>query len=189
MELREQKIFRWGRARKDEKFLELKEKKKEVKGMETNRNIEKPIWRSAARLKICCFLHKTPLLRQLKDGDIWMQYNKIINLKIAAKKINGIIIHPLLLFVELWIGRKMVRVNGTEQSIDVAPYLSDTGRTMIPLRFAAESLGAGVAWDNNTKTATIEFLQSPDLTAPSGGEWHGVWITDYGHIDMYAQFL
>jgi vancomycin resistance protein VanW len=49
---------------------------------------------SSELLPFHVFSHKTPLLRQLKDVDMWMQYNKITNLKIAAKKINGIIIHP-----------------------------------------------------------------------------------------------
>jgi len=40
------------------------------------------------------FTHKTPLLRQLKDVDMWLQHNKVINLKIASQKINGIIIKP-----------------------------------------------------------------------------------------------
>ncbi|MBD7966756.1 MULTISPECIES: VanW family protein [Paenibacillus] len=38
--------------------------------------------------------HKTPLLRKLKDVDMWLQHNKIINLKIAMKRLNGIIIQP-----------------------------------------------------------------------------------------------
>lgn len=46
------------------------------------------------RLPCKCFSHKTILLRKLKDVDMWMQENKIINLKIAAKKLNGIIIKP-----------------------------------------------------------------------------------------------
>lgn len=40
------------------------------------------------------FEHKTPLIRKLKDVDMWLQYNKIKNIKIAIKKINGIIIKP-----------------------------------------------------------------------------------------------
>lgn len=40
------------------------------------------------------FSHKTPLLRQLKDVDMWLQYNKIRNLKIATTKLNGIVINP-----------------------------------------------------------------------------------------------
>lgn len=38
--------------------------------------------------------HQTPLLRKLKDVDMWLQYNKIKNLNIAVQKINGIIINP-----------------------------------------------------------------------------------------------
>lgn len=40
------------------------------------------------------FTHKTPLYRKLKNVDMWMQYNKVINLKIALKKINKVIIKP-----------------------------------------------------------------------------------------------
>ncbi|GAA0729534.1 hypothetical protein GCM10008905_29620 [Clostridium malenominatum] len=40
------------------------------------------------------FTHKTPLLRNLKNIDMWMQHNKITNLKIAIKSLNKIIIKP-----------------------------------------------------------------------------------------------
>lgn len=40
------------------------------------------------------FSHKTPLLRELKDVDMQYQYNKIINLKLAANKLDGIVIKP-----------------------------------------------------------------------------------------------
>ncbi|MBE6631858.1 MAG: vancomycin resistance protein [Ruminococcaceae bacterium] len=42
----------------------------------------------------CYFSHRTPLLRKLKDVDMWMQKNKIVNLKIAARKIDGVLIRP-----------------------------------------------------------------------------------------------
>lgn len=45
-------------------------------------------------LKNLCFQHKTILLRELKDFDMHYQHNKIINLKIAAEKMNGILLHP-----------------------------------------------------------------------------------------------
>ncbi|MCL2404026.1 MAG: VanW family protein [Defluviitaleaceae bacterium] len=38
--------------------------------------------------------HKTPLLRKLKDVDMYLQHNKITNLKIAAPKINNIVLRP-----------------------------------------------------------------------------------------------
>lgn len=40
------------------------------------------------------FSHSTPLLRELKDVDMYLQYNKIVNLKIAVKKISNVTIHP-----------------------------------------------------------------------------------------------
>lgn len=40
------------------------------------------------------FKHQTPLIRSLNKVDNWMQINKITNLSIAAKKINGIVIQP-----------------------------------------------------------------------------------------------
>ena len=40
------------------------------------------------------FAHRTILRRQLKDVDMWMQENKIINLKIAVKKLNTVILRP-----------------------------------------------------------------------------------------------
>jgi len=40
------------------------------------------------------FSHKTPMLRKLKDVDMYLQHNKVTNLKIAAEKINGRTIHP-----------------------------------------------------------------------------------------------
>lgn len=40
------------------------------------------------------FSHKTVLLRKLKDVDMWLQENKVINLRIATKKVNGILLRP-----------------------------------------------------------------------------------------------
>lgn len=46
------------------------------------------------KLPYLIFKHQTPLLRKLKNVDMWLQYNKITNLKIATKKVSGIIIKP-----------------------------------------------------------------------------------------------
>jgi vancomycin resistance protein VanW len=40
------------------------------------------------------FRHQTPLLRQLKNVDMYLQHNKITNLRLAAAKINGLVIRP-----------------------------------------------------------------------------------------------
>ncbi len=74
-------------------------------------------------LPYCYFSHRTPLLRELKNLDMWMQYNKITNLKIATKCIDGIVLRPGEVF-SYWrlIGKPsekkgykegMILVNGT----------------------------------------------------------------------------
>lgn len=59
--------------------------------------------------------------------------------------------------VELWIGSQKVRVNGIERTTDAAPYISATGRTMLPLRIVGESLGCDVTWDAATQLVTIAY--------------------------------
>ena len=50
--------------------------------------------RSEKELGYKYFSHSTLLRRKLKDVDMWMQENKIVNLKLATAKVNGIIIKP-----------------------------------------------------------------------------------------------
>jgi vancomycin resistance protein VanW len=38
--------------------------------------------------------HNTPLFRQLRNVDMWLQENKVTNLKLASAKINGVVIKP-----------------------------------------------------------------------------------------------
>nr|WP_312038105.1 LamG-like jellyroll fold domain-containing protein [Pelotomaculum terephthalicicum] len=57
--------------------------------------------------------------------------------------------------IDLWIGQNTARVNGQEKALDVAPFVSATGRTMLPLRFVTESLGSQVQWDGATQSITI----------------------------------
>jgi len=51
-------------------------------------------------------------------------------------------------------------VNGREISPDVAPQLAD-GRTLVPIRWVAEALGADVQWDAKNRLVTIN--QPPDI--------------------------
>ena len=50
--------------------------------------------RASEKLIYICAEHATPLLRKLSNVDMWLQYNKIDNLKLAVKKLDGIIIYP-----------------------------------------------------------------------------------------------
>lgn len=49
-------------------------------------------------LQYLIFTHQTPLLRKLKNVDMYLQHNKVINLKIAIKNLDGLIIKPNELF-------------------------------------------------------------------------------------------
>jgi hypothetical protein len=49
-----------------------------------------------------------------------------------------------------------VRANGYIVSFpDAQPYVDENSRTMIPVRFATEQLGATVTWNGTAQTATI----------------------------------
>ncbi|MCD8048900.1 MAG: aldo/keto reductase [Clostridia bacterium] len=54
----------------------------------------------------------------------------------------------------LTIGSETAYVNGEEYSLDTAPIIQNE-RTMLPIRFIAESFGYSVAWDNETQTITL----------------------------------
>jgi len=56
--------------------------------------------------------------------------------------------------VILFIGSRNAVVNGRAVVLDLAPTIV-RGRTMVPVRFIAESLGAEVEWDETTSTVTI----------------------------------
>jgi hypothetical protein len=56
--------------------------------------------------------------------------------------------------IVLQIGNTKASVNKEEVTLEAAPYIKN-GRTMVPIRFIAEGLGAEVGWDNATKSITI----------------------------------
>lgn len=64
--------------------------------------------------------------------------------------------------VTLTIGKSQARVNGKTVNLDVPAQLVD-GRTMVPLRFVGEALGAGVVWQDAPPAV---LLTSP--AAPGG---------------------
>lgn len=69
----------------------------------------------------------------------WSQDEKRVTITMGSKKI------------ELWIGNNSASVNGSFQLIDssnpkVVPFILPPGRTMMPLRFISENLGALVEW-------------------------------------------
>lgn len=45
-------------------------------------------------LPFVIYQHQTPLIRRLRNVDMWLQHNKITNLRLAANRINGVILRP-----------------------------------------------------------------------------------------------
>ena len=56
--------------------------------------------------------------------------------------------------IEITIGATTAKVNGQTVTLD-APAFIENSRTYLPVRFVAENLGASVAWDGATSTATL----------------------------------
>ena len=94
--------------------------------------------------------------------------------------------------IYMWIGSKTIQVDGVKKTIDVAPYFSETGRTMIPIRFVVENLDCEVKWDGNTQTVYISYLldndnnypKTPPKQVPDENSWTGTWYTNRGVLKL-----
>ena len=102
--------------------------------------------------------------------------------------------------VSLHIGSTQATVNGQPVTVDVAPFLVGA-RTLVPLRFIAQSLGATVDYNNGTRTVSINgggggappvtvtpmaggnFLQ---ITAPAPGTHVGASFTLSGRTRAHS---
>lgn len=65
---------------------------------------------------------------------------------------NGLLAEEKL--IQLRLGEKTIYVNGIAYQMDVAPY-ETSGRTMVPIRFISEYLGADVIWNAAERMVTI----------------------------------
>lgn len=64
--------------------------------------------------------------------------------------------------IKLTIGSETAYLNGTEHTLDTPPQIIND-RTMLPIRFIAESFGYGVSWDDTTKTVTLTKNTAADM--------------------------
>ncbi len=82
-----------------------------------------------------------------------------------------------------------VRVNGDLVEFpDARPFIDDNSRTLIPVRFVAESMGADVDWDNESRTAIIE-RDDIAILVPIGSDTISVTengVTEYVTMDTEA---
>lgn len=89
----------------------------------------------------------------LKEGENELKFKLIDNLNNQKEEIYKInyIKRKIL---KLRIGNKIMFVNDSPQEIDVPPQIIE-GRTLLPIRWVAEPLGANVGWDGVEKKVTV----------------------------------
>lgn len=97
---------------------------------------------------------------------------------ITATKDNTVIV--------LQIGKIACQVNNKTHNLDV-PAKIVAGRTMVPIRFVSEALGAKVEWDGTTKTVYITSVtanvSNPNSNLPSSTSDTVVYAIDVGQAD------
>jgi len=64
------------------------------------------------------------------------------------------------------IDRKVYQVNGKNKTMDTQAIIV-SGRTCIPIRYAAQAFGATVSWDAPNRTAVITTAPAPGVTHPA----------------------
>ncbi len=61
--------------------------------------------------------------------------------------------------VEMWVGRNTALVNGETVPLETPPVIVGV-RTLVPLRFVGEMLGATVDWEESTQTVTLTIAKA-----------------------------
>lgn len=85
--------------------------------------------------------------------EVWPAVNPKLKERI---EFYGITVEKKL--VILVIGNKTAKVNDKNTSIDVAPFIDKaSNRTLVPLRFIGEALGASIEWDNKERKAIYKL--------------------------------
>lgn len=83
--------------------------------------------------------------------------------------------------IELWIDKKTAVVNGNTQSLDITPTIIK-GKTMIPVRFVTENLGAVIRWHGDSQVILIYY---------GGAEESDTDVFNYGYkismLDAYQK--
>ncbi len=76
--------------------------------------------------------------------------------------------------VKIYIGKPVAYVNGAEKPLDQPPVIMNN-RTMVPIRFVSEAMGANVQWNGKERTVTITLgkniavLKIDDVKAQANG--------------------
>jgi hypothetical protein len=85
---------------------------------------------------------------QVSDGKLTATANMLITVNRGGGLKTGIT-------VIITIGQGTATTNGVAGALDAPPFITN-GRTMVPLRFISESLGAQVEWNALSRTVTVQ---------------------------------
>lgn len=77
--------------------------------------------RAAEDYEYCVFQHSTPLYRKLKDVEMYLQCNKVENLKLAIKNIDGIVLKPGEYFSYWRLIGKPSKLKGYKKGMALTP--------------------------------------------------------------------
>ena len=96
-------------------------------------------------------------------------FKKTIATAVAASVIFGAgLSNPVKAAVSSDLRMIPVIVNGQKVKFpDTEPFINTDGRTMVPVRFVSERLGADVTWESDTETAVIKY-NGKEIRMPIG---------------------
>lgn len=80
--------------------------------------------------------------------------------------------------IVIQIGNPVAEVNGRAETLLAAPELTDSGYTMVPLRFISENFGAEVSYDKDTKRITVTKEKTADSEVSIEGSVNSKYIGD-----------
>ncbi len=87
------------------------------------------------------------------EGTIVVETNGgLIEIKVKAI----VVVEKQPIVIELMVGTPFAVVDGKTKLLQAPPMIV-SGRTLVPLRFVAETFGGQVLWDQATKTTTLKF--------------------------------
>ncbi len=86
----------------------------------------------------------------------WDEASQTVRIQTADKNIS------------LPVGKNSASVNGQQKELDVPAKVVD-GRTLVPVRFVSESLGADVSWDGASNTVNVAYFSLMSGTLKVGG--------------------
>ncbi len=95
------------------------------------------------------------IAESFKASVDWYETEQHIKIEISA---------PFRKKIGLWLNNDIAKIDDTEEiKLDVAPFTIPPGRTVVPLRFIAESFQASVEWFPQDQSIEIVFPKKTSI--------------------------